>query len=254
MSRKIFATIITAVMLFSTCITAFAGQWKSDAIGYWWEEDNGSNPVNTWQWIDADYDGIAECYYFDENGYCLIDTVTPDGCMVDANGAWIENGVPVTQQIQSASAQSQGRYNKYGLSYTIMDMASHTREENIAKYPVASMDGTYSVTFTNGCTIEYLPYEKYNYIRNSLSFPYDEFEYSDPSLTTAEEVGQHLAENGYAITRELGDIPLNTCYISPGNNYVLINAWDADDELATYITWTPGNPCLYLDYDYRTDR
>ena len=49
-------------------ITAYAGQWQQDSTGWWYEEDDGSYPASTWQWIDGNGDGISECYYFDCRG------------------------------------------------------------------------------------------------------------------------------------------------------------------------------------------
>ncbi len=79
-------------------ITAFAGSWQSDANG-WWLNDDGSYPANAWMWLDGNNDGIAECYYFNDNGYILSNTTTPDGKIVDAEGKWIDNGVVQMQQV-----------------------------------------------------------------------------------------------------------------------------------------------------------
>lgn len=98
MRKKLTTTICTAVITLSMSIPAFAGQWLSNASGSWWQNDDGSWPSNGWQWIDENNDGLAECYYFDENGYLLVNTITPDGYTVTANGAWVENGI---LQIQS---------------------------------------------------------------------------------------------------------------------------------------------------------
>ena len=38
---------------------------------------------NEWEIINGIW------YYFDENGYMLADTTTPDGYYVDVNGAWV---------------------------------------------------------------------------------------------------------------------------------------------------------------------
>ena len=40
----------------------------------------------------ATKDGIAECYYFDKDGWLLTDTTTPDGYQVNADGQWITYG------------------------------------------------------------------------------------------------------------------------------------------------------------------
>ena len=77
-------------------ITSFAGQWQQNETGWWYQNDDGTYPSNTWQWIDGNEDGISEYYYFDQNGYCLINGVTPDGHTVDSNGAWIVDGAVQT--------------------------------------------------------------------------------------------------------------------------------------------------------------
>ena len=73
------------------------GGWKEDSTGWWWQNADGSYPVNTWKWLDGDGDGAAECYYFDGSGYMLAGTATPDGYLVDENGAWVLNGAVQTQ-------------------------------------------------------------------------------------------------------------------------------------------------------------
>jgi len=83
------ATLFTLGLL---NLTAYAGQWTSDAKGWWYDYGNGTWPANTWQWIDGNNDGIAECYYFDQYGYCLMNATAPDGYTVDVNGAWTVNG------------------------------------------------------------------------------------------------------------------------------------------------------------------
>ncbi len=89
--KKTAALLIAAGMALGSSITSFAA-WHSDSNGCWWQNDDGTRPADTWQWIDGDNDGLAECYYFDSNGYVLKNTVTPDGYTVDANGALTING------------------------------------------------------------------------------------------------------------------------------------------------------------------
>lgn len=83
--RKIFLiTAVTGVLLASTSITSYAAQWKSDSVGWWWEEDDGSYPVSQWKEING------KSYYFGQDGYMLANTTTPDGYLVGEDGAWIE--------------------------------------------------------------------------------------------------------------------------------------------------------------------
>lgn len=80
-------------------LTAFAGNWVSDAKGWWYDFGNGTWPSSSWQWIDGNNDGTAECYYFDRFGYCILNGSTPDGYQVNENGAWIENGAVQTRNV-----------------------------------------------------------------------------------------------------------------------------------------------------------
>lgn len=131
--------IATAIVTISMSMTALAGTWQQDSIGRWYQNDDGSYPVNTWQWIDSNGDGAAESYYFDGNGYCLTDTTTPDGYIVDSNGAWIINGVIQTQQItvqvvqQSAQSESQSQAVS-GISSTPYDGYTIVVNTNTKKY------------------------------------------------------------------------------------------------------------------------
>ncbi len=100
--KKAVALLLAGAMMAGSAMTtlAAAGQWKQDAVGWWWER-NGRYPTNAWVWIDGNNDGAAECYYFDGNGYMLSNTTTPDGCTVNADGAWTVNGIVQVQATNS---------------------------------------------------------------------------------------------------------------------------------------------------------
>ena len=120
MKKNLFKTMLLAGSLtVLLSFTAFAGEWKQDTTGWWYVNDNGTYATNSWQWIDGNNDGISECYYFDPNGYCLQNTTTPDGYIVDVNGAWTVNGAIQTQAVaaQTTEAQTQEptEENRYGL-------------------------------------------------------------------------------------------------------------------------------------------
>lgn len=86
--------LLSAVMV----MTSYAGSWQRNEKGWWWLEDNGSYPVSTWCWLDGNGDGISECYYFDNNGYMLANTITPDGYQVNGDGAWVDGSVVQTKR------------------------------------------------------------------------------------------------------------------------------------------------------------
>lgn len=105
MRKRILTALVAMVMATAMSLTAFAGTWQKDSVGWWWENDDSSYPVSSWQWLDGDKDGVAECYYFNEAGYMLANTITPDGYQVNANGAWVVDGAVQTKQATFQTAQ-----------------------------------------------------------------------------------------------------------------------------------------------------
>ena len=77
----------TCAELYGIC-----GNLETRPDSWWYDYGNGQYPSNTWLWLDGNKDGISECYYFDQNGWLLTDTTTPDGYQVNADGQWITYG------------------------------------------------------------------------------------------------------------------------------------------------------------------
>lgn len=92
--RLINLAIVSLIISIFFSMSVYAGEWKQDKNGWWYQNDDGSYTVNGWQWIANPKDkGTAQCFYFDENGYNLYDTTTPDGYTLDHSGAWTVDGV-----------------------------------------------------------------------------------------------------------------------------------------------------------------
>lgn len=102
---------LAAVAAFSSIMvsSAWAGTWKQNNVGWWFDNGNGTYPASTWQWIDGNNDSIAECYYFDHAGYMLANTSTPDGYQVNASGAWVQNGAVQTKNLRASSQTTSSR-------------------------------------------------------------------------------------------------------------------------------------------------
>lgn len=147
--KKNFVTIVCATaMSLSLSLPAFAGQWISNSTGWWWQNDDGSWPANSWQWLDGNKDGIAECYYFNSEGYMLANTATPDGYRVNANGAWVENGVVQTKDANSvAPAQTQAN------APAQTETPTQTQTPAQADTNIPNIEGTYVGTY-NGQQIK----------------------------------------------------------------------------------------------------
>lgn len=67
--------------------------WKLENGRWYYEENNGTRKSGGWYWLDGNHDGRYECYYFDNQGCLLVETITPDGYFVNSSGAWTENGI-----------------------------------------------------------------------------------------------------------------------------------------------------------------
>lgn len=129
MRKKMTTVALTTLMTLAISVPTFAAQWQSDANGWWYQNDDGGYPISTWQWIDGNSDGIAESYYFDEQGYCLLNTTTPDGFTVNATGAWTVNGVVQTQQSATPTV-SNNVQAKYLRDLTPVSKSAYSVEES----------------------------------------------------------------------------------------------------------------------------
>lgn len=67
-SKKIAVATLTVGLSVLTSMSAFAGEWKTDEVGRWYQNDDGSYITNNWLKIKDD-DGVERWYLFDENGY-----------------------------------------------------------------------------------------------------------------------------------------------------------------------------------------
>ena len=97
-NKRVIAAGCAAVMTMTMASQALAGEWKQNETGWWWQEEDGSYPVDTWKWLDGNGDGISECYYFNHVGYLVTGTTTPDQYQVNEDGAWTENGIVQTKE------------------------------------------------------------------------------------------------------------------------------------------------------------
>lgn len=104
MKRIFLAGLSVIAITIAGSMTAYAGEWRQDSKGWWYQADDGSYPASSWHLIDSDGDGLVENYYFDSNGYLLTDTITPDGFQVNEDGAWVYEGRLIVQLQSNALA------------------------------------------------------------------------------------------------------------------------------------------------------
>lgn len=159
--KRSVALLLAVMVLAGTAMTVMAANWQQDATGWWYDNGNGTWPANSWQWIDGNGDGVAECYYFDGNGYMLSNTTTPDGFQVNASGAWTVNGIVQTQGIAANNGGTTGAvsgYNADGISNIAIDLLHSTRDEANAKYGPEKMNASSAtpfLTYPNGFKVDW---------------------------------------------------------------------------------------------------
>ncbi len=113
MKRSLCTLGAAVFMMAAAAVPAMAG-WNQGVganASKWWysyNADGSSYAKSGWAWLDGNNDGVAECYYFDANGWALMNTTTPDGYKVDANGAWVVGGKVQTQAVAKSTGTSTG--------------------------------------------------------------------------------------------------------------------------------------------------
>ena len=108
---KWFMTVcILTVLMSSTVFAAGGTTGQGNNNGRWWYDLGNGQYYGTseapveWQWLDGNGDGVAECYAFDREGWMYADTTTPDGYMVNSDGAWTVNGAVQTMAVAAGYA------------------------------------------------------------------------------------------------------------------------------------------------------
>ena len=111
------------------------GNGKNSAK-WWYNHLDGTYPKSSWAWIDGNGDGLAECYYFDQQGWLVVNK-TVEGYKVDSTGAWLENGAV---QVKSVSESGVFTNGKNEVSNGTIDMESDLELGTADKAAVSAED------------------------------------------------------------------------------------------------------------------
>ena len=123
----------------SLCVLAsfvflFSGTAQADWVrgnsknAWWYDLGNGNYYKSSWQWIDGNHDGIAECYCFDENGWMFENAITPDRYTVNENGAWTVDNI-----VQTKSANLIPKNNTNNNVNTASNTFTETKNKNLSE-------------------------------------------------------------------------------------------------------------------------
>lgn len=188
MKKRVVTVGLSMAISLSATFISFAGQWRQSEVnwGWWYQNDDGTYPVNQWVWIDGNNDGIAESYYFDSNGYCLQDTTTPDGYTVNASGAWTVNGAIQTQAVAAQTTEIQGTATDTQMEHVQAIMPKAVDAGGYMNYSPEglNLDESQSVTYDN-CVSYWVenPRMSEDYVKEMLN------ENHFPSLTEEQRLG-----------------------------------------------------------------
>ena len=208
MKSKYFPKFLFAILLaflLSAIPTFSVGFTKGTSRDAWWYDlGNGNYLRSTWQWIDSDNDGVAECYYFDHNGWLYANSVTPDGYTVDHNGAWTENSVVQRKhsqggnKSQTASSgnvayqkETLARINQFRAGYGLRNLAESESLNAMAAERARECSVSFSHTRPQGGSI----------------------------LDVSEVCGEILSYNNETPSRTV-----NAWIASPGHNQIMSNS------------------------------
>ena len=127
---KHFKIIVTTIFIsVIAAIASLAGQWRDGQYGEkWYQRDNGSYPSNQWEQIDGNW------YYFDGNGYMMVNAWIQNKYYVGDDGAMMVNG----QTTDGFMVDAQGVYIP-GSGNCVNGTYRFLKDE-----PIAIVDGTYS--------------------------------------------------------------------------------------------------------------
>ncbi|MDO4939126.1 MAG: hypothetical protein Q4E54_04110 [Lachnospiraceae bacterium] len=124
--KKFFAICaVTLITVSCMSMTAFAATWTgTKETGWGLIKDNGQAAISEWVWADGDGDTKLECFYFNENGICVLDAEI-QGYKVNKNGEWVQNGsvqkrlnTPFAADLTKTAANTTMDEYAAGLAYT----------------------------------------------------------------------------------------------------------------------------------------
>ena len=107
--KKFKIISITIALTFLMNITSYAGTWVNQSGEWFYDNGDGTNLSSGWYWVDGNYDGIAECYYFDFYGK-MASNCEIDGQRVNENGALVIDGVVQTRSSKVARFEEIKQY------------------------------------------------------------------------------------------------------------------------------------------------
>ena len=155
--KRFSAFIVVLVITMLMTVPAYAGQWRVDNTGWWYQEDNGSYPRDAWRFIDGSW------YYFYSNGYMAHDAWINGLYYVGPDGKWIQNVQKKLTQAQVENVfqrywDNTGYSSANAISYWFIDKMTD-RFAYIHERWYTGYHGEVTIDLITGDCIETGPYD-----------------------------------------------------------------------------------------------
>ena len=127
--------LVSTILIVSVLMNSvsFAIWGRTDKGGIYWYELDGTVAMDGWKLIDDDNDGIGYYYYFNKNGFILIDDITPDFKIVGVDGRRLGyDGNPETMVIEKIVYGEEGFDNS---AYSAEILEQIRAEQDVSAKP-----------------------------------------------------------------------------------------------------------------------
>lgn len=256
--RRLNLALSTVILSVLSISTAFAGAWKQDTVGWKYINDDGSNLRSQWAWIDGNNDGIAESYYFDENGY-IATNKDVGGYWVNADGQWVDMyGTVQTKVVNNNMSIAPVTQIENTNNYTSYNTNTGSIYDSMSIAELCNVLNNLQMGTQEWFTVNEILNNKINTEKQNKTVNYDDMDYDDlkqivtdscmagtPNLEAMEALSRADAAGKWKTSKKGNSVLDNNVNIDEMREYILdkINEYRAekgrtllelDDELNDY--------------------
>lgn len=124
--KRLAAGIMAAAMMMASTATVFAAEWKQNETGWWYENEDGTYPVNSWVQVNGVW------YFFNQEGYMSTGWVWDNGnwYFTNSDGAMLTGWVVVDNKGYYLNPISDGSKGAMATGTKTIDGEEYTFEES----------------------------------------------------------------------------------------------------------------------------
>lgn len=124
--KRLAAGIMAAAMMMASTATVFAAEWKQNETGWWYENEDGTYPVNSWVQVNGVW------YFFNQEGYMSTGWVWDNGnwYFTNSDGAMLTGWVVVDNKGYYLNPISDGSKGAMATGTKMIDGEEYTFEES----------------------------------------------------------------------------------------------------------------------------